>query len=240
MKDFLTRDRIKTIFKNLGISKGSSVCVQMDISNFSHVVGGATMIIETLKEIVGEDGCIFMPTFSLSSLDPACYDSKYYEYTDWKFVRQNMCGYDGANSSSEIYKDATNLFLHSKGVVRSNHPVYNFGIWGNINQKNFLQEINEPLSFQYPLNLLMKDNSYNVLIGVKPEDALLLQAMGHRLQIGQTFVQRAFLNSKKNQTKSFLITKTNKSMCIDLLDGCFIQQYDVGENSIYALSFEKN
>lgn len=240
MNDFLTKDRIKGIFENLGIHSGSCVCVQMNLSNFRHIVGNASVIIEMLKEIVGDDGCIFMPTFSFSSLDPACYDSDYYDYCDWKLVRQSMYGYDGVNSDCDIYRDATNLFLHSKGVIRSNHPVYSFGLWGKIEGKDYLQEINEPLSFQFPLNLMMKNNSFNVLIGVEPEDALLLQAMGHRLQIGQTFVQRAFVSAKKNQTKSFLVTKTNEYLCKDLLDGCFMQQYDIENNSIYCLSLENN
>lgn len=240
MNDFLTKDRIKGIFENLGIRKGSCICVQMDLSKFEHVVGNVPMIIETLKEIVGEDGCIFMPTFSFSCLDPACYGSENYNFCDWKLVRQSMFGYDGVNSDSEIYEEVSNLFLHSRGVIRSNHPVYSFGLWGNVGENGASQEINEPLSFQFPLNLMMQNNSYNVLIGVEPENALLLQAMGHRLQIGQTFVQRAFINAKKNQTKSFLVTKTNECLCKDLLDGCFMQQYDVGKNSIYALSLKNS
>lgn len=240
MNDFLTREKTISILKELGIRNGSNVCLQMDISKFTNVIGGIPMIIEVLKEIVGENGCIFMPSFSYSCLDPACFDSNTYEYDFWKHIRKSIRGYDGINSDCDIYKDTSNVFLHSMGVVRSNHPVYSFALWGNFDERLLKQEINEPLSFQSPLRLLTSENAYNVLIGIEPSDALLLQAMGHRLQIGQTIVQRAFINSKKNQTKSFLVTKTNEFLCQDLLDVCFLQQYDIEQNSIYALSLENN
>ncbi len=240
MSDFLTKEKAKLIFKNLGIRNGSVVCLQMDVEKFPYMVGGVPMIIEVLEEVVGENGCIFMPSFSYSYLDPACFDSITCEFDSWKRIRQCMCGYDGMNSDSDIYKETTNIFLHSMGVVRSNHPVYSFALWGSFDEKLLKQEINEPLSFQSPLHLLSGENAYNLLIGVEPGNALLLQAMGHRLQIGQTIIQRAFINSKKNQTKSFLVTRTSKYLCQDLLDGCYLQQYDIEENSIYALTLEKN
>ena len=235
-----TKQDFKNIFEYLGVQKNSIVCLQMDVSLFVNLIGKEQMIIEVLQEIVGEKGCIFMPTFSYSSLDPACLDSEEYPFSSWKEIRENMCGYDVSNSMSDVYKDASNLFLHFKNVYRSNHPVYSFAYWGHFPENILKPEINEPLTFSSSLALLKDEKAINLLIGVNPEKALLLQAMANKYMVGQTVVQRAFVKRKKNVTKSFLVTKANPSICTDLIEGCYVREFDLENRLIYSLSLASN
>ena len=76
-KDFLD------IFSTMGIDEGMVVLVQADLTGFNEILSGSQAIIEALQELVKEDGCIICPTFSLSCLDPACYEQNDYTYESW-------------------------------------------------------------------------------------------------------------------------------------------------------------
>lgn len=51
---------------NLGVRKGMALEVHSSLSSFGEVEGGAVTVIEALKEIVTDEGSIFMPALSLS------------------------------------------------------------------------------------------------------------------------------------------------------------------------------
>ena len=98
-KDFLD------IFSTMGIDEGMVVLVQADLTGFNEILSGSQAIIEALQELVKEDGCIICPTFSLSCLDPACYEQNDYTYESWNMIRDNMLGYDPKLTSCDVYAD---------------------------------------------------------------------------------------------------------------------------------------
>ena len=53
-------------FQRIGIEKGMALEVHSSLSSFGYVEGGAQTVIAALKEAVGEDGSIFMPSLRLS------------------------------------------------------------------------------------------------------------------------------------------------------------------------------
>ena len=61
-----TKEEVKKSFQDLGISKGMALEVHSSLSSFGHLEGGAMTIIQTLKELVTEEGSIFMPALRLS------------------------------------------------------------------------------------------------------------------------------------------------------------------------------
>ena len=62
----ITKEEVKKSFQDLGISKGMALEVHSSLSSFGHLEGGAMTIIQTLKELVTEEGSIFMPALRLS------------------------------------------------------------------------------------------------------------------------------------------------------------------------------
>lgn len=62
----LTREELKQGLLDIGVSEGMILEVHSSLSSFGHVEGGADTVIQTLKEIVTENGSIFMPALCLS------------------------------------------------------------------------------------------------------------------------------------------------------------------------------
>ncbi len=232
--EIYTKEDFKQIFIDLGINKGSFVLLETDLSRYSGLVGDYQMLIETLQELITDTGCLCMPCFSYSCLDPACLENKY-PYETWKEVRESLPGYHVLYTPSEVYKDCTNLFLHYKDVYRSNHPVYSFAYWGSFDEKILKVDVNDALSFNGSLAMCNKKNACNLLIGIEPEKSIMVQAFAHEYQLGQIIVQRAFIHSKRRLTKSFLVHVVDDALAKDLLEGLDVLESKSDLDCVYAL-----
>ena len=136
---------------------------------------------------------------------------------------------------SEIYQECTNLFLHYKDVYRSNHPVYSFAYWGCFDEQVLKVDVNDALSFKGSLSFLHEKKACNLLIGVSPEKSLMVRALSNEYQLGKTVVQRAFLHSKRQLTKSFLVQIVDDELSSDLLAGLTVLQSDSSLDDIFVL-----
>ena len=63
----VTEQQLKRALAELGVEKGMILEVHFSLSSFGRLEGGAVTVIDTLKELVTEDGSIFMPALRLSS-----------------------------------------------------------------------------------------------------------------------------------------------------------------------------
>ena len=64
--EYITKQDIINGLLDLGLKSGDEIEVHSSLSSFGYVDGGAETIISALKEIVGENGSIFMPALRLS------------------------------------------------------------------------------------------------------------------------------------------------------------------------------
>lgn len=62
----VTKEQLRTALEELGVEKGMTLEVHSSLSSFGELEGGAMTIIDTLKELVTEEGSIFMPALRLS------------------------------------------------------------------------------------------------------------------------------------------------------------------------------
>lgn len=62
----LTKEDITVGLKQLGVEDKMNIAVHSSLSSLGYVKGGAETVIAALKEVVGEDGNIFMPALRLS------------------------------------------------------------------------------------------------------------------------------------------------------------------------------
>ena len=60
-----TRERLIQDFTDLGIEKGDTLFIHSSFKSLGPVDGGAGAVISALETVVGQDGLILMPTFSL-------------------------------------------------------------------------------------------------------------------------------------------------------------------------------
>ena len=62
----ITKQDIINGLVNLGLQSGDEIEVHSSLGSFGFVDGGAETVISALKDIVGENGSIFMPALRLS------------------------------------------------------------------------------------------------------------------------------------------------------------------------------
>ena len=135
-------------FKKIGLKPGMNIMVHSSLSKFGHVDGGADTVIDALMEVISEEGTLLFPTFN----HDACY--KKGELFD---VRTTP-------STNGIIP---NTFLSRDGVIRSNSPTHAFAAWGKNKEKYILNHENvDTMGIGSPLDLLMKDDGYCLLLGV--------------------------------------------------------------------------
>lgn len=72
----VTKNELKQSLKSLGVCKGMILEVHSSLSSFGELEGGAETVIDTLKEIVTEEGSIFMPALSFSRELPLTEEDK--------------------------------------------------------------------------------------------------------------------------------------------------------------------
>ena len=72
----VTKEMLKSALIDLGIEKGMILEVHSSLSSFGELEGGAETVIDVLKEIVTEEGSIFMPALRLSRELPLSEEDK--------------------------------------------------------------------------------------------------------------------------------------------------------------------
>ena len=65
-KRTITKEELKSALQKLGIEKEMTLEVHSSLSSFGELEGGAETVIDILKELVTEEGSIFMPALRLS------------------------------------------------------------------------------------------------------------------------------------------------------------------------------
>ena len=111
----LTREKLITDLKDLGIEKGDILLVHSSLSRLGHVEGGADTVIDALLEAVGPDGTVLMPVYPI--------------HGDWVEFIQAEPVFDPRRSPSYLGK-ITDVFWRRPGVLRSLHPTHSVAVYG--------------------------------------------------------------------------------------------------------------
>jgi len=144
----ITQNDVKNALVDVGINKGDIIMVHSDIGTFGKL--GTfdrnfllKSLIDVLKEVVGKNGTIVMPTFTYSF-----YENK---------------AYDVENSKSTV-GILTEYFRKMQGVIRSKHPTHSVAIWGKNKE---LAEIGNDTFDKFSIfGSLHKFNAKQVFLGV--------------------------------------------------------------------------
>ena len=236
-----TKNDFKYLFKQVGVEKGMVVCLQANLSHFGTIVGGAQAMIDALKDLIGDEGCIIMPSFSMSVLDPACEQQQTFPLESWEVIRKNMIGFNKFITPCDRNSRTCNQLLRNVGVVRSEHPVYSFSFLGNYEEDWLDQNLDFPIEFESVLSAFRKHKACNVLIGVPFEQSVLLHALSHMLGMETTRVERAYeKKGKRNVAKTFLINDIDLDCLDDLKSICQIQSRECMDEWIHSLSLYNN
>ena len=111
----LTNDDLKQSLLNAGIQPDDHLMVHASLSKMGFIEGGAETVVKVLKETVGEEGMILMPTSPIARLQ-------------LDYVSDNPL-FDVLNTPSAM-GNISEVFRTSDGVVRSYHPTEPVAAWG--------------------------------------------------------------------------------------------------------------
>ena len=67
----ITKEDLINKFSQLGIKQGDTLLVHASLSSLGYVVGGAEALFLALRDIIGEQGTIVVPSQTVEISDPA-------------------------------------------------------------------------------------------------------------------------------------------------------------------------
>jgi aminoglycoside N3'-acetyltransferase len=171
----------KTLLLNslrlLGLKQGMTVMVHASVSRLGFVLGGPEAIIEVLCDVVGADGCILMPAFSMAGSM-----KEYLEGGEIFDVRHTV-------SHSGLL---TETFRKRPGVIRSLHPTNSVLGWGNGAQELLLDHYKSetPFGMNTPFGRIAeRDDAYILLIDTYIRS--FLHHLQERVDFPNLFIERS-------------------------------------------------
>ncbi|MDE6195515.1 MAG: AAC(3) family N-acetyltransferase [Erysipelotrichaceae bacterium] len=201
-----TKEDVKLHLQSLGIQKGMLVLVDAAIHNFGYISGGAQAIIEALMEIVGYEGTIIMPSFTMEHMDPSCKSKYRIEREHWEYIRQNPMAFHRKLSAPTSQDALVHQFMRNEAIARSCHPLYSFVAWGKYAK---LLCDKHPLHFglskDSPLGKIVDLNGYVLLLGCDYKECTMFHlARYHGEQLPIKIVSAAIQQNKQVVWKDML------------------------------------
>jgi aminoglycoside N3'-acetyltransferase len=143
-------------FKKIGMGPGMSVFVHSSLSNLGNIEGGAQSVVDSLKNVVGSQGTILMPGFTIrESMDKTL---GYFEKEDKVF---------DSKKEEPLIGAIPRQFFHNTEVFRSIHPTHSVLAWGK--KAKYITNGHEESSCTFgrgtPLHKLIETNSYIMGLG---------------------------------------------------------------------------
>jgi len=153
-----TQEELKESVINAGILPGDHLMVHASLSKMGFIEGGADTVVEVLKEIVGAEGLILMPTSPIARLQ-------------LDYVSANPL-FDVLATPSAMGK-VSEVFRTSDGVVRSYHPTEPVAAWGAQAYEYIKDHTNKntPYHWDSPYGKLIQHGGKILYIGVTLDNA---------------------------------------------------------------------
>jgi len=175
----LTKNDISEGLTQLGIKPGMALEVHSSLSSFGHVQGGAEDVINALKEAVGKEGTIVMPSFRLSENLPLSQDDLQLGLTS----KIRILPEDAGHSAMGIVADT---FRKCPGTLTGN-GVFRVSAWGK-----------EAARHCEGLGHLINHDGYALLLGV---DIYRLSAMHYAEDAMPAEIRRRFKASEEARSR---------------------------------------
>jgi len=153
-----TQEELKQSLLSAGIQPGDHLMVHASLSKMGFIEGGANTVVDVLKEMVGAEGLILMPTSPIARLQ-------------LDYVSANPL-FDVLATPSAMGK-VSEVFRTSDGVVRSYHPTEPVAAWGAQAYEYIKDHTNKntPYHWDSPYGKLIQHGGKILYIGVTLDNA---------------------------------------------------------------------
>ena len=141
--------KLESLINKFKIQKGDKILVSSDIlrllmkSKKKEINFNPNNLIDILKEKIGKNGTLFIPTFN------------------WNFLREKtFC----SNKTQSHSGSLGNIALKRKDFLRSFNPVYSFAVTGKDKKKICSQKHVDCFSLKSPFGYLIKNKGKNLFV----------------------------------------------------------------------------
>lgn len=157
LRNKITEQRLIYDINKLGIKNGAVVFVHSSLSKIGYVDGGPSTVIKALKKVIGDNGTLVMPAFTIKGSMKETLE--YYVKNDITFDYRDKEGGIGIISKT---------FCKEPDVCRSIHPTHSVCAWGK--NASFITEGHENCDTNFgldsPFYKLMELDSWILGLGV--------------------------------------------------------------------------
>ncbi|MDF1487300.1 aminoglycoside N(3)-acetyltransferase [Tessaracoccus caeni] len=175
----VTRSQLVADLRSLGLPAGATVMVHTSLRSLGWVIGGPQTVLEALRDAVGPEGTLVMPTQSWQLCDPAMLEEAPSEW--WPTIRENLPLYDPAVTPSQTMGAVAELFRTTPGALRSPHPHRSITAAGpKAAQITASHPLDSPSGETSPLGALVELDAWILLLGVTAAKVTALHLAEHR------------------------------------------------------------
>lgn len=162
-----TRASLEAELRSLGVGQGDLLLVHSSLSALGWVSGGAMAVLQALRDALGPEGTLVMPTHCPEGGDPAHWSQPPVP-PDWvEQIRAHRPAFDPTRTPSRQMGAIPELFRTWPGVRRSLHPVGSFAAEGPLAETvTALHDLSEMLGERSPLGALYRHDARVLLLGV--------------------------------------------------------------------------
>lgn len=129
----VSRQSLAEDLARLGIIEGDLLLVHASIRSLGFVIGGAASVVAALRDVIGENGTLVVPTTTAGNTDPSRWArTRRQEVPEcwWPAIRQHLPAFDSRITPSEgvgAFAEAVRVW---PSAVRSTHPQTSFAALG--------------------------------------------------------------------------------------------------------------
>jgi len=150
----------------LGVPRDGIVLVHSSLRAVGWIVGGPVTVVEALRDVLGPDGTIGVPTHTGHNRDPSRWVRPWIAEELWDRVRDAIPAFDPQLTPSFGLGQLAECVRTWPGARRSDHPQTSFAAIGPAAAELLAgHELTSPLGEQSPLRRLEEANGYALLLG---------------------------------------------------------------------------
>ena len=241
----ITKEFLIHKFSQLGIKEGDTLLVHASLSSLGYVVGGSETLYYALKEVIGNEGTIVVPSQTVEISDPASWQYPPVPQEWHDVIRDAIPAY----SKNLSYSKAMGAFSQFIGIlpdsIRSNHPMYSFTAIGEKASEIIGQNTMDfPFGDKSPLGKMYSIGAKVLMIGTDFETNTSLHLAENRLNREVIHEKSKILTKDGEKWVSF------KNIELDIYDDYlevqknFMEQYTVNhilinESNVYLFDMKE-
>lgn len=162
----ITRDQIRTGLRDLGLKEGMTVLTHVSLSSIGWIPGGGATVALCLRDVLGPEGTIVVPTQSSDLSDPVHWSNPPIPKDWFEITKETMAPFDPNVTPSSGQGVFPEIIRNYEAAKRSTHPHTSFAALGRqANEIVARHDLDSPLGKNSPLQKLYDLDASVLFIG---------------------------------------------------------------------------